>query len=195
MFDDLKLPAGTHEDVLGWMSKELDGELPERERIFLSDHLSGCPPCASVAAQLRAASRTLRADARARPPVGLSDRILARIARAGEPARPVAAVADASRAGGALHPRAGGALHPRAGGALQMLRWSAALAAGLLALASVAYVAQSPKTAVAANQPTLRTADAALMRVLDRWQKGRAAAPSFFELLLAPAPKAAPKSR
>ena len=116
MNDELRLPAGAHEDALRWLNRALDGEISERERILLDDHLSGCPPCSTVASQLRAASSVLRADARSHPPVGLVDRILARIARSGEPAAPLAETGSSSRGLAVVRP----------------LRWSAALAAGLL---------------------------------------------------------------
>ncbi len=161
--DDRPLPAGTHDDVLRWMSLELDGELRTRERILLTDHLTGCPPCASVAAQLRSARRAFTADASARPPVALVDRILARIARAEE--TPVAVGA-------------------RGGSLLRMVRASAALAAGMLVLVGSFYVAHGPTRAVAGSTPTLQMTDPALMRVLERWERGRAARPAFFELLL-----------
>jgi len=184
MNDPIQIPAGVHEDVLAWVSRELDSELPERERILLADHLDGCPRCASVAAQLRSAHRALAVDARARPPIGLPDRILARIARAGEAEDAASATADA----GEPASRRGGAV-------VRMLRASAAVAAALLVVVGSVHVAQGPTQAVAGDAPTLEAADPALVRVLERWHKGRAAAPPFFELLLAPFAPAGSRSR
>jgi anti-sigma factor RsiW len=179
MNDELRIPKGAHQDALAWMSRELDGELSERERVLLYDHLDGCPTCARVAAQMKAQHRVLAADARLRPPVGLVERIVAYVGRAGEPAQSAAAERD-----GAGQPAAA-----RAGSALRLLRASAAFAAALLVLAGGVYVASEPRQAAAAGAPSLKASDPGLLRVLERWQKGRAAQPSFFELLL-PSPPA-----
>ena len=166
---------GAHEDVLQWLSLDLDGELRERERILLSDHLSGCPRCEQVAEQMRAARRAIKVDARLRTPVGLVDRIVSRIERADEElevAREPAPVAMA-------------AVVSTRGFSFRLLRSSAALAAGLLLLVGGVFVAQEPKQAVATGT---RTLDPDVRRILDRWQAG-AAEPSFFELLFAPSPR------
>ncbi len=166
-----------HEDVLQWLSAELDDELPERQRILLADHLDGCPRCAAVARDWRATRVALgrdRQQAARRVPVGLADRIVARL----EPSAPLAtATASAS---GAL------ALAPAP---LRVLRRSAALAAACLALIAGLWIATEPShaSATAARAPSAID-DPALQRVLERWQKGRAAPPSFFELVL-PAPR------
>jgi len=161
-----------HEDVLQWLSAELDGELPERQRILLTDHLDGCPRCAAVARDWRATRAVVRRDAVEsvrRVPVGLADRIVARL----EPAAPFA-TAGAPAAGVALAPAP-----------LRVLRRSAALAAACLALIAGLWIATEPSHA-SATVPRAAGAidDPALQRVLERWQKGRAAPPSFFELVL-----------
>jgi hypothetical protein len=165
-----RLPAGAHEEMLRWFSRRLDGELPEREAILLADHLDGCPRCALVASQLRAARRAIAADESVRSPVGLVERIVARASRA----EPVAADAAPSR--------------PALRFPVGILRASAALAAGLLLLVGGLYVAQGPKHAMAGASPTLR-ADPDLARVLGRWRAAHSSDPSLLELLLAPAPK------
>jgi anti-sigma factor RsiW len=177
------LPKGAHEDVLRWLSRDLDGELSERERILLSDHLDGCPPCEQVARQLRSAERALAEDAAVHPPVGLVERILARIDRGG-----VAAPALETSQPAMAHAAAVRTLRP-----LVSLKWSAALAAGLLALVTSVHLARAPKLAVASTTREFAGSDPALKRVLERWQRGRAAPPSFFELLLAPSSSKAGK--
>ncbi|MBM4013961.1 MAG: zf-HC2 domain-containing protein, partial [Planctomycetes bacterium] len=80
--DDLSAgPTTRHDDVLRWLSRDLDGELPAREQVLLNDHLDGCPRCSAVAREWRAARRLLAADAALaarRAPVGLTERIMAR---------------------------------------------------------------------------------------------------------------------
>ena len=159
-----------HDDVLQWLSAELDDELPEPQRILLDDHLDGCPRCAAVARDWRATRVALGRDRRQaarRVPVGLAERIVARL----EPAAPLATTAVA--------------LAP-----LRVLRRSAALAAACLALIAGLWIGTEPShaSATAGRSSSGAIDDPALQRVLERWQKGRAAPPSFFELVL-PAPR------
>lgn len=164
-----------HHDVLQWLCRSLDGELPRREQILLEDHLDGCPRCQRVALDWRRLSGALRRDAAAsqrRAPVGLDERILARIAT--------------EAAGGGAESWQGARGDASAPLSIGWLRRSAALAAGLLLLLGVGWVASGPRQASAAARPSaLEQADPALRRVLERWQRGRAAPPSFFELVLA----------
>jgi anti-sigma factor RsiW len=167
MDDAMRTGTRDHEDILQWLSRELDGELADPQRILLNDHLDGCPRCATVAAQWRSLRRALAADARAQPPevrVGVVDRILAHVQRAEageESAVPLAETAAPGSRRAVVLPFT------------STLRRSAALAAGLLALIGTLYVARGPTTAVATGTGTIKTSDAALMRVLDRWQRGR----------------------
>lgn len=181
------LPHGDllHDDVLQWLSRSIDGELPRREQILLEDHLDGCPRCQRVALDWRRLSGALRRDAAAsqrRAPVGLDERILARIATEAAAGGTVAATEAA--AGAESWPVARG--ESSAPLSIGWLRRSAALAAGLLLLLGIGWVASGPRQASAAARPSaLEQADPALRRVLERWQRGRAAPPSFFELVLA----------
>ncbi|MBL8840383.1 MAG: zf-HC2 domain-containing protein [Planctomycetes bacterium] len=182
-----------HGDVLQWLSRSLDGELPRREQILLDDHLDGCPRCQRVALDWRRLSSALRRDAaesQRRAPVGLDERILARIAT--EAATGGAAAATGAAVGGESLVESRAASWPRASDEpsaplpIGWLRRSAALAAGLLLLLGLGWVASGPRQASAAARPSaLEQADPALRRVLERWQRGRAAPPSFFELVLA----------
>ena len=164
--------GGGHGDVLQWLSRQLDGELPAREQVLLSDHLDGCPRCALVARDWQVAQRLMRDDAIAsarRAPLGLADRIVARL----KPLVPVAAAPAAQ-----LEPEA--AVVP-----LRALRRSAMLAASCLAaLASIWFSTEPDQMSASSAVPALGSDDPALQRVLDRWQKGRDAAPSFFEMAL-----------
>ncbi len=179
--------TAAHEDVLRWLSRSLDGELSDREQILLADHVDGCPRCAQVALEWRRVHAVLRRDALAaqrRAPVGLDERILARIADAANGVVEVGGAAESLAApvdGEAARDERGRQAMPP----LQWMRRSAAIAAGLLVLLGVSWVASGPEQASAAARPSaLEQADPALRRVLERWQRGRSAPPSFFELVL-----------
>lgn len=170
--DDRGAAAGDgHEDVLRWLSRELDGELPAREQVLLADHLDGCPRCAEVARDWRATRKFLRADADAaarRAPVGLTERIMARLAPA--PVEPVLA---------------GAVPTPLLQLPMRLLRRSAAVAAAcMIALAGAWFATEPAAVSATSGTPALGRDDPALQRVLERWQKGRTAPPSFFELAL-----------
>src|SRR5262245_63952951 len=66
---------GPHDDVLLWVSKELDGELGERERILLGDHLESCLACSKLRRELRGIRSAARAHEPVQLPVGLVDRV------------------------------------------------------------------------------------------------------------------------
>jgi hypothetical protein len=65
-----------------------------------------------------------------------------------------------------------------------MLKLSLAAAATLLVAAGWFHAASGPVNAMAGEGATLRSDDPALLRVLERWRKGREAEPSFLDLLL-----------
>jgi anti-sigma factor RsiW len=163
-------PAGadaSHEDVLRWLSSDLDGELPARDQVLLNDHLGGCPRCASVAREWRAARKLMAVDAALaarRTPVGLTERIMARL-------EPIAV--------------AGAETSPTHALPLQSLQRSALLAAACLLGLLCSWLVSEPRVVSAtATGPALGKDDAALERVLERWQRGLSARPSFFELAL-----------
>ncbi len=162
----------SHDDVLQWLSRSLDGELPEREQILLADHIDGCPRCARVAVEWRSMRGLLREEAALaarRPPVGLDERIMARIKMEAAPSH------TASDRDGDLP------IAP----VMRWVRRSAAVAAGILLLLGVGGVVWGPQQASATVTPSaLERADPALRRVLERWQKGWSAPPSYFEMVL-----------
>ena len=164
------MTATPHDDVLLWTSRALDGELPERERILLEDHLAGCPACAQVAADWRGVQRAIARDALSRSPIGLADRIMARVTR------------ESGEVPAMRSEPAGLGVVPL----IRRLRVSVALAAGLLAVAAGLWLATAPTQAMAGSERGIASSDPALARVLDRWQQGRRAPPSFFELILTP---------
>lgn len=172
--DDKNGTNGEHEEALARLSRDLDGELGDVERILLAGHLDSCDRCAAVAARWRGIAGALRADSEARArigPVGLKERILARTSEAASGAVEPVELSAASPAGGS-------------GSTLRSLKLSLAAAAALLVAAGWFHAASGPTRAMAGEGSTLRSDDPALLRVLERWRKGRAAEPSFLELLL-----------
>jgi hypothetical protein len=109
---------GPHDDALLWVSKELDGEITERERVLLGDHLEACLACSTVRRELRGIRSAARTHDAAQLPVGLVDRVATHVL-APEPAAAVAS--------------------PRSP-LLQLLRRSAAAAAAVLLLLGGIYV-------------------------------------------------------
>jgi anti-sigma factor RsiW len=154
---------GPHDDVLRWVSKELDGELGERERVLLGDHLEACLACAKVHRELRGIRDAARTHDAVQLPVGLVDRVATHVL-APEP----------SAAGAAPLPPL-----------IRLLRRSAAVAAAVLLLLGGIYVGRLPSGALAKPIPRhyAQTHDAALERALARWTAARDE-PSFFPLLL-----------
>lgn len=149
---------GRHDDVLLWVSKELDGELTSQERILLTDHLQGCPPCTQARRELRGLSSVLRTHEKVLPPVGLVDRVVAHV----------------------LAPQAAAIVGP-----WRSLRLSAALAAAALLALGVVYIAGLPGLAMADTKPrSEHRLDPELERALTRWESAREREPRFFELLL-----------
>jgi anti-sigma factor RsiW len=166
---DDEVPAGAHADALVWLNRSLDGEISPRDRILLDDHLAGCVRCSAIAAQWRSIERAVRVDAKPRTPVGLVDRIVSRVTR-------TAAAAGETAAADAV---------PRFA-PIRMLRMSAALAAGLVVSVGLFWLGSQPSGASAATRSPsiLESQDPALLRVLERWERGHAAQPTFLELLL-----------
>src|SRR6185295_14200255 len=148
-----------HEDVLTWVSKELDGELSAHERVMLNDHLDGCHACSQVRRELQGVRAAARTFEDVRPPVGLVDRVVSHVfaaernevAMTGRASAPVLAPAP-------LFP-----LH-------SLLRRSAAIAAELLLLLGGVYVGRMPRKAYA-DDKLIRShrIDPALERALTRW--------------------------
>ncbi len=158
---------GPHDDVLLWVSKELDGELGERERILLGDHLESCLACSTVRRELLGIRNAARTHEAVQLPVGLVDRVATHVLAP----EPVAAAAPPPL--------------------IRLLRRSAAVAAAVLLLLGGVYVGQMPREAWAKDDPTHsypRTHDPELERALVRWAAARGE-PAFFSLLL-PAPNA-----
>jgi anti-sigma factor RsiW len=156
---------GPHDDVLLWVSKELDGELGERERILLGDHLESCLACSTVRRELLGIRNAARTHEAVQLPVGLVDRVATHVLAP----EPVAAAAPPPL--------------------ILLLRRSAAVAAAVLLLLGGIYVGRLPR-GVSAEEPTphSRVHDPALERALVRWAAARGE-PAFFSLLL-PAPNA-----
>lgn len=175
MNEDLPNDARTprHDDVLAWVSKELDGELDVRERVLLDDHLAACPSCSRIRAELRGVRGFARdtREGRVLPPVGLVDRIVTHVMA---PER-AATASDTAQAPILL---------------MRRLRRSAALAAAALLVLGGIYVGRLPREAEASHDLThSRPIERDLERALDRSQSGHERGPGFLDLLLPP-PKA-----
>jgi anti-sigma factor RsiW len=162
-----------HDDVLAWVSKELDGELAVRERVLLDDHLAGCPRCAQIRRELRGAHAFARSELEDRvlPPVGLVDRVVTHVLSPDHAAAP----AEAAAAPVLL---------------LRRLRRSAAVAAAALLVFGGIYVGRMPSEALAGfeTRPSPRL-EPDLERALSRGvgvTRGDER-PLFVELLLPPA--------
>lgn len=160
-----------HDDVLAWVSKELDGELDVRERVLLDDHLAACPRCSQIRSELRGVRGFARDDGeRVLPPVGLVDRVVAHVMS------PQHAAAGAENLG---------AQAPIL--VMRRLRRSAALAAAALLVLGGIYVGRLPREATATEiKGATPPLDPDLKRVLERRESSREDGPLFFELLLPP---------
>ena len=163
-----------HDDVLAWVSKELDGELDVHERVLLDDHLAACPRCSQIRSELRGVRGFARDDGeRILPPVGLVDRVVAHVMT---PER----AAAAAETHGAQPPIL----------VLRRLRRSAALAAAALLVLGGIYVGRLPSEATAKPlKGVTLPLDPDLKRVLERREASRENGPLFLELLLPPPPQ------
>ncbi len=151
---------GPHDDVLLWISKDLDGELGERERVLLGDHLEACLACSTVRRELRGIRSAARTHEPVQLPVGLVDRVATHV----------------------LAPETAAAAPPPP--LIRLLRRSAAAAAAVLLLLGGIYVGRLPREVYTTPLgPHSRTHDAALERALTRWAASRGE-PAFFPLLL-----------
>ncbi len=70
------------QDAREWMIDRLYGELPGESEAQLEDHLVGCEACRGEWDRLRAVATALDGWTAPPPPVGLTERVLARLARA-----------------------------------------------------------------------------------------------------------------
>jgi len=153
---------GPHDDALLWVSKELDGEITERERVLLGDHLEACLACSTVRRELRGIRSAARTHEAVQLPVGLVDRVATHV----------------------LAPESAVAVAPPRSPLLQLLRRSAAAAAAVLLLLGGIYVGRLPRTAGATQHtPYTGTHDPTLERALARWAT-TPGEPAYFSLLL-----------
>lgn len=153
---------GPHDDVLLWVSKELDGELGERERVLLGDHLEACLACSTVRRDLRGIRSAARSHEAVQLPVGLVDRVATHVL--------------------APEPVAAGSAPPPP--LIRLLRRSAVAAAAVLLLLGGVYVGRMPNAAYATPMDSHSGHhDPALERALARWASARGE-PAYFSLLL-----------
>src|SRR5262249_48358967 len=115
---------GPHDDVLLWVSKELDGELGERERVLLGDHLESCRSSSPARGELRGIRTAARTHEAVQLPVGLVARVATHVL--------------------APEPAAAAAPPPPL---IVLLRRSAAVAAAVLLLLGGVYVGRLPHEA------------------------------------------------
>lgn len=158
-----------HDDVLAWVSLELDGELGARERVLLDDHLSGCPRCAQIRRELQGVRGFARDDSeRVHAPVGLVDRVVAHVMAPERAAAPT----EAAQAPILV---------------MRRLRRSAALAAAVLLVLGGIYVGRLPREAGATPiSHGVRPLESDLQRALTRLESTPERGPGFLELLLPP---------